>query len=310
MLVISTVHFMRKLYELAGLAEARITFSSAGFLLSVILGSIFFSGCSTIATRAGAGLAENLTTAMMEQDDPELVREAVPSYLLLIDSFIVSNPNNTAMLNAGGQMYAAYGAVFVDDSERAKLLTARARLYGERALCAADEEACNLNGLSYDEFVAKVSQVNAGAAAELYTYSLTSLAYIRSNSDDYVAIADLPKIQFAMEHLLSIGGSENDVDIYLYLGVLSTLRPEALGGKPAEGKAYFEQAITLSEGENLPAKVEYARSYARLVYDRELHDQLLNEVLAAPVEQPGMTLFNVMAQEQAEALLESADDYF
>ena len=70
------------------------------------------------------------------------------------------------------------------------------------------------------------------------------------------------------------------------------------------------ETVTLSEGENLPAKVEYARSYARLVYDRELHDQLLNEVLAAPVEQPGMTLFNVMAQEQAEALLESADDYF
>ena len=304
------MQFVHELYALAGLAKARITFSSAGFLLPVIFASILFSGCSTIASRAGAGLAENLTTAMMEQDDPELVREAVPSYLLLVDSFIVSSPNSTAMLNAGGQMYAAYGAVFVDDPERAKLLTARARLYGERALCSADKDACNLNGLSYDEFVAKVSKIKAGAAAELYTYSLTSLAYIRSNSDDYVAIADLPKIQFAMEHLLSIGGSENEVDIYLYLGILSTLRPQALGGKPAEGRAYFEKAIALSKGENLQAKVEYARSYARLVYDRELHDQLLNEVLAAPVEQPGMTLSNVMAQEQAAALLDSADDYF
>ena len=243
MLVSSTVQFVHELYALAGLAKARITFSSAGFLLPVIFASILFSGCSTIASRAGAGLAENLTTAMMEQDDPELVREAVPSYLLLVDSFIVSSPNSTAMLNAGGQMYAAYGAVFVDDPERAKLLTARARLYGERALCSADKDGCNLNGLSYDEFVAKVSKIKAGAAAELYTYSLTSLAYIRSNSDDYVAIADLPKIQFAMEHLLSIGGSENEVDIYLYLGILSTLRPQALGGKPAEGRAYFEKAI-------------------------------------------------------------------
>ena len=46
------------------------------------------------------------------------------------------------------------------------------------------------------------------------------------------------------------------------------------------------------------------------MYDRELHDELLNEVIAAPVQQPGKTLFNVMAQKQAAALLATADDYF
>jgi hypothetical protein len=47
-----------------------------------------------------------------------------------------------------------------------------------------------------------------------------------------------------------------------------------------------------------------------LLYDRELHDQLLNEVLAADVKQPDLTLFNILAQEQAAALLAGADDYF
>ncbi len=302
---------MRELYELTGLAKARVI-RSAGFLLPVcLLASTFAStGCSAIASSAGSILAGNLTTAMMDQEDPELVREAVPSYLLLIDSFIVSDPDNAAMLDAGGQLYAAYGAAFVDEPERAKVLTARARDYGERALCSADKDACELSGLSYDEFVAKIAQVNEKAADELYTYSLTSLAYIRSNSDDFVALADLPKVQYAMEHLLTIGAGGNEADTYLYLGVLSTLRPAALGGKPEEGRAYFEKAIALSADENLSAKVEYARSYARLVYDRELHDRLLNEVMAAPVKQPGKTLFNVMAQEQAEALLLSADEYF
>jgi hypothetical protein len=36
----------------------------------------------------------------------------------------------------------------------------------------------------------------------------------------------------------------------------------------------------------------------------------LNEVLAADPEQPELTLSNVLAQRQAEALLQSADDYF
>jgi hypothetical protein len=302
---------MRELYELIGLANSRVI-RSAGFLLPVFLlvSTVVGTGCSAIASSAGSILAGNLTTAMMDQEDPELVREAVPSYLLLIDSFIVSDPESAAMLDAGGQLYAAYGAAFVDEPERAKVLTARARDYGERALCARDKDACNLSGLSYDEFVTKISPVNKKAAEELYTYSLTSLAYIRSNSDDYVALADLPKVEYALEHLLSIGAGTNEADTYLYLGVLNTLRPAALGGKPEEGKAYFEKAIAMSDAENLAAKVEYARSYARLVYDRELHDRLLNEVMAAPVKQPGKTLFNVMAQEQAEALLVSADEYF
>jgi hypothetical protein len=56
--------------------------------------------------------------------------------------------------------------------------------------------------------------------------------------------------------------------------------------------------------------VEYARGYARLVYDRELHDRLLSEVLGSPVQAEGLTLFNTLAQQEARQLLESADDYF
>ncbi|MDH4015412.1 MAG: TRAP transporter TatT component family protein, partial [Chromatiales bacterium] len=63
-------------------------------------------------------------------------------------------------------------------------------------------------------------------------------------------------------------------------------------------------------GRDLSVKVEFARTYARLVYDRELHDRLLGEVLAADPDVPGLTLFNVLAQRQAEILLASADDYF
>ena len=52
------------------------------------------------------------------------------------------------------------------------------------------------------------------------------------------------------------------------------------------------------------------RSYARLVYDRELHDSLLRRVLAAEPRQDGYTLLNTLAQKQATDLLASANDYF
>ena len=66
----------------------------------------------------------------------------------------------------------------------------------------------------------------------------------------------------------------------------------------------------LSEGRNLMIKVLYARSYARLVFDRPLHDRLLGEVLAADPEMPGLVLTNTLARQEASELLAGADDYF
>jgi hypothetical protein len=86
--------------------------------------------------------------------------------------------------------------------------------------------------------------------------------------------------------------------------------PATLGGKPEQGRAHFDRAVEITQGRDLLVKVEYARRYARIVYDRTLHDRLLNEVLAAPTEAPGLTLSNTLAQRAARELLKSADDYF
>ena len=57
-------------------------------------------------------------------------------------------------------------------------------------------------------------------------------------------------------------------------------------GSPTSRAQHFERALELSGGRDLSIKVEYARRYARLVFDQELHDRLLTEVLNAPVEAP------------------------
>jgi hypothetical protein len=96
----------------------------------------------------------------------------------------------------------------------------------------------------------------------------------------------------------------------MYLGVILTLLPPAMGGKPEEARQHFEKAIALSGGKDLGAKIEFAKGYAKLLYDRELHDQLVNEVLDASPYADGLTLTNVMAQKQALTLRIEADDYF
>ena len=113
-----------------------------------------------------------------------------------------------------------------------------------------------------------------------------------------------------MDRLLELDETYDDGGVHVYLGILNALRPPALGGQPEVARSHFERAIEISEGSDLSAKVEYARRYGRMMFDRDLHDRLLTEVLASPAEAPGRTLFNVLAKRDAEELLASSAAYF
>ena len=52
------------------------------------------------------------------------------------------------------------------------------------------------------------------------------------------------------------------------------------------------------------------KKYAKLLFNKELHDKLLNEVLAANPVALDLTLMNTLAQDKAKGLLAASDDYF
>jgi len=273
------------------------------FLLSL-------SACSTVMDRVTGKMAVNLSSAILNQDDPETVRDGAPAYLLLMDSLIQGDPESASALRSAANLYAAYGAVFVEDDKRAKRLTSRAHDYGSRAMCVVHEPACAWGTMDFDSFNADLATLTVGELPTLYSYTVSSLAFTRAHSDEWAVLADLPKVEGALNRLYELDPDYEGGAVHLYLGILNTIRPPSLGGQPEVGRSHFEKAIELSNGKDLSVKVEFARSYARLMYDRELHDRLLNEVLAADPVQPGLTLFNTLAQRQAEELLETADDYF
>ena len=282
----------------------------AGSILLGMAAGGFLGGCSSLASSAADDMAGNLSAAILNQEDPELVRESLPAYLLLLDSLAASPDASPAVLGAAARLYAAYAVVFVDDPVRAGTLATRARTYGNRAACAASDDACNLDAVSYADLPARLDSIKAPQAAPLFSAAVGSLAYLRTHSDDWQALAELPRIEAVLKRLLVIGDPADAGTVNSYLGILNTLRPAALGGQPEQGRAYFEKAVELTGGRDLSVLVEFARSYARLVYDRELHDSLLNRALAADPVQNGYTLLNTLAQKQAAELLSSANDYF
>jgi hypothetical protein len=229
---------------------------------------------------------------------------------LLVDGLIHQRPGDPALLAAGAQLFALYGARFAPDRVRAAELTAKARRYGERAICAAHAPACAWEGLDHQSFVAALEGVGRRSTGPLYAYAISWLSHLDATSDDWSAVAELPWVEAAMERVLALDERWDDGGVHGYLGTLNSLRPPALGGRPDVARAHFERAIELSNGRDLAVQVEYARRYARLMFDQDLHDRLLRDVLAAPVDAPGLTLFNVLAKREAERLLESGREYF
>lgn len=267
-------------------------------------------GCGTLISSATTGLAENVSAAVLDQEDPLLVRDGAPAYLIAIDGLIEGDPKNETLLLAGARLYSAYASAFVEDPERASRLTTRALGYGQRALCVRNVALCESAAGSLDDFEAQLAKTTTKDLPALYGFGSAWATWVQMNASDWNAIADLPKVQALMERVVALDDSYEQGGAHLFLGVLYTLRPASLGGKPDVGRMHFEKAVAQSDGRNLMAKVLFARQYARLVFDQELHDQLLVEVVEADPVERGFTLSNSMAQEMAEELLVESEEYF
>ena len=279
----------------------------------VVVLAVGLGGCSSLVRKASDGFARNLGTAVLDSEDPATVRDGLPAYLLLLDSLIAGqepgDPANASVLFAAARLNGAYAGNFTgDDPVRARRLSGKAFRHARDATCLTDRPLCA--ALEGDpESFARVVAADSNADG-MYVLASSWAGFLQANSEDWGAIADLPKVQALLERVVAIDPAHDAGQAWVYLGVLNSLRPEAIGGRPEAGKQAFERAIAISAGRNLFAKTLYAEFYARLVFDQALHDRLLADVLAADPKAPGLTLTNTLAQDRARKLLESGKDYF
>jgi hypothetical protein len=165
-----------------------------GHLIAISI-LLLLTGCASLMSNAASGLADNLSAAVLNQNDPETVRDGAPAYLLLLDSFLEGSPEDPALLSAAANLYATYGSVFADDPERAARLTERARGYSSRAMCNSYRPACGWDGMLFEDYEATLGDLTERQADVVFSHGLASLAYIRAHSSDYTAIAMLPYSQ-------------------------------------------------------------------------------------------------------------------
>ncbi len=255
-------------------------------------------------------LGDNLPYGVLNHNDIETVDEGLASYLLVLDGLIENWPESEGLLRSGATLYSAYAGQFVEDQQRAERLADRALEYATRSACVANRNLCDVRGIAVMDLEEIIAGVGRRDIDALYTLGTVWAGWVEVHRGDWNAVAQLARVEPLIERVTELDPDHERGQAWMYLGVLNSLLPENLGGQPEQAREYFEQAIERSDGRNLMAKTLYAEHYARLAFDRELHDRLLESVLEADPEEHGLTLQNRVAQREARRLLDRSKNYF
>ncbi|MBU1139547.1 MAG: TRAP transporter TatT component family protein, partial [Proteobacteria bacterium] len=267
------------------------------------------SGCARMAVDS---LMRPTMVNLQRQTDIDLVCEGTPAFLLMIDSMIVSNPNDKKLLLTATQAYTGYVAALdaCGNPERASTVSIKARLYGMSLLwdCGDLHKVCTLPLSDLEQTLAGLDRDDVGL---LFWAGNGWATWIRHQKGSPESLAQLVRVEQIMLRVLELDETYNYGGAHLFLGVYYGSKPPLLGGKPEISRRHFEQALALSNRQFLPALVLYAQTYAQMAFDRELFVDLLQEVLDFPLErQPDIAFANQVAKRNASMLLEQTDQLF
>ncbi len=283
------------------------------FLIPVILClslSGCFSGQQMIMDNA-VGLFKEISVSANRQSDITLVREGLPSYLMLIDGMIQSYPDNQQLLLAGAQVTVSYAALLEEgESSRAAQLIQKAKIYALRAL----EQEPLFKGMvdkPLDLFVSPLSKVEKKQVPLLFSVGSVWGTWIAQGPDPVEGMADLPKVEALMDRVLQLDPGYYYGGPHLFKAILLSARPVQFGGNLDQAKAHFKEALNYSQGKFLMTSIYFAQYYAKQRLDRDLFVKTLKQVLSVPADSdPDLTLINTLAHEKAKKLLAQVDDFF
>lgn len=288
--------------------------------------AVMLSGCSIkklAINKLGDALAGG-GTSFSSDDDPELVKAAVPFSLKLIESLLAESPKHEGLLLAAAGGFTQYGYAFVnqeaderEDSDlatatamraRARKLYLRARGYGLRGL---ELRHAGISDALRKQPKAAVKAVGAKEVPLLYWTAAAWGAAISVSKDDPVLVSDQIIVEALIDRALELDEGFDGGAIHAFL-INYEMARQGLPGDPAvRARKHFDRAMELSGGKLASPLVTLAEAVAVEKQDRREFEALLQRALAINVDAaPESRLINLVAQRRARWLLGRVDDLF
>ena len=256
-------------------------------------------------------------------DDPELVREAVPFALKAQEVLLSQEPGNEALLVSLSRGFTQYASAFVwqdaveendperaaAGKERARRLLQRAKEYGMRGLEVAHP------GFR-ERLLADPGKALAMAETEdvpllFWTAASWSLRISLSGGAPHM-LADLPRCEFLMRRALALQEDYDHGAIHEYFLAFEVGSSEAMGGSLDKAREHFGRAMELGGGRKISPLVTFAETVSVRTQNRKEFLELLSRALAfdARTEAPEFRLANLLAQRKARWLEGRVDELF
>lgn len=274
---------------------------------SLLFLGLFIVGCGRLFVHLSQPIFRDLSTAFLAQKDPTLVREGLPAYLIFLDGLIEGDPNNKDLLLTAARSYSAYVSAFVKKKDRRKLFVEKARDYAFRALEIQRKGFVEAKDGAYKDLLLYLSSCKKRDVPYLFEAASAWGRWIELNSGSIDALADIPKVKAMVERILKIDETYYYGAPHAFMGIILSIYPSSMGGRPEEGRMHFKRALEIGRGRYIPNYVMYARYYARPLYKKDLFFSLLRKARSLPVDRvPELVLINTLAKEEAERLMKEA----
>ena len=79
----------------------------------VLILSFAITACGQLISNAKQQFADDLSATLLEQNDPAMVKQAIPAYLIMVSSMVRGDPDNPALLISASRLYGASASAFV-----------------------------------------------------------------------------------------------------------------------------------------------------------------------------------------------------
>jgi predicted anti-sigma-YlaC factor YlaD len=291
-------------------------------VLTAFLVALIATGCSVrkfAINMVGDALAEGTSTYATD-DDLELVGDALPFGLKLIESLLAESPDHEGMLLAACRGFVTYSYVYVQQEAElaADFDLARSRRLRERTRRLYDRAGRHgLHGLdvAYQGILEQLESDPEGALAVVKERDVPLLYWnaaalglaISVAKNDAAMLARIPEVEAMLDRAMQLDEAWDGGSLHEFEVVLAGAKP----GAPDYDRIrqHFERAVELSEASRASLFVAYAESVAVPRQDRKEFRAMLERALAVDADQyEEVRLLNLVAQRRARWLMSRIDD--
>ncbi len=295
-------------------------------MLAACLSLCVVGGCSVeqfAIDKLGDALSGGGDT-FASDDDPELVRGALPFTLKLMESLLAQSPRHEGLLLATCSGFTQYGYAFVQQDadeiepvslERANALRARAvrlyiraRDYGLRGL---DVRHAGFTQRLRSEPRKAVREATAADVPLLYWTAAAWGSAISLSKDKPGTVAEQPLMEALIDRAAELNPDYEHGAIDAFLIAYEPARQGAKGDPLVRSRKHFERAMQLSDGKLAGPLVSMAETVSVAKQNKAEFTALLNKALAIdPDADHPSRLLNLVMQRRARMLLARTSDLF